>query len=199
MSAVTAGAFAARLVKHVLPDTSTREDARAEATDIVARARREAGMILDAAQRDAAKLRADTEAASRAAVDRAVAAKLIESRAALDAEMAGLRPVLAGLLRRALEKLVRASCGDDVLGRLVERALDDLSETVSLRITVNPADAEAVRRTLEARAGAARRCALVADPEQPVGAARLDAAGMRVDLGLDAQTALFERVVAGTA
>ncbi|MGE0802438.1 MAG: FliH/SctL family protein [Lautropia sp.] len=149
---------------------------------------------VDAAARDAgARGHAEGVAAgARAARDDVVAA-LAELARATAASQAGIRREVAALALQVARRLVGALGEGERLVALAEQAARELVPTPTIRLTVHPQRADAVRACLadatRDRPEAPLPFELDADPAVPLDACRLDNGLGTVDASLDVQLA----------
>lgn len=186
-TANTAPSLTSRLVKLSVPPQSVVAEAEARARAIIAQA-----------ETDAAAIRERALAEGRTAADRIVAERLVQTRAALHADMGATRQHLADILAEALEKLVAASVGEEALMRAVDVALVRLGDTAALTLAVHPethAEVERHAQHFMRRCGVSPRIEL--DPAMPVDRVSIRTAGQRVDIQLADQIRIFRDLVAG--
>lgn len=179
---------------------SPEMEAKAEAERILDQARSQAEVIISRAEGAARRMLDDIEQKARQQHEQTLATELLTLHQRFHADLDHAQTELVRLVRDAVETIIGTYPDEAVIQGIVDKALQEIGQGHALVMRVPPIDVEALQPVMQilVQRGDVTSARVQPDPDLEPGACRIEAGGLRLEIGLPAQLdALEARLRAG--
>ena len=191
--------FAAKLIRLTAPSPGAIEAVEAKAKALVADAETLAAAKLAEAERAARAMLGRARGEANASGETERARLLVDHRAALARDAAGLKVALSELIAEAVEKIVGAMPAEAALAGAVSAILSRLGDLTSLRARAEPATLEALKYALIDAGADVEALRFERDPLLPPGRVQLVGAEIRAEADVARHVEIFKALARGEA
>jgi flagellar biosynthesis/type III secretory pathway protein FliH len=173
---------------------SVVDEARAEAERLLEQARGKAEAIISRAEGAAKRMLDDLEHKARQQQEQTLASELLALHQQFHADLDHTQAELVRLVRDAVEIIIGSYPDEAVTTGIVRKALQEIGHGHSLVMRVPPGDVDGLQPVIDMLVdrGDVTAARLQPDPDLDPGTCRLEAGGLRLDVGLPAQLEALE-------
>lgn len=170
------------------------DEARAEAERILQQARGQAEAIISRAEGAAKRMLDDIEHKARQQREQTLATELLALHQRFHADLDHTQAELVRLVRDAVETIIGTYPDEAVTVGIVRKALQEIGHGHTLVMRVPPGDVDGLQPVIDLLVdrGDVSAARLQPDPDLEPGTCRLEAGGLRLEVGLSAQLEALE-------